>query len=573
VFFIFARRSRFAFAFLVMVFSAIVSYAETDIEIISQQNDQILQQQDQANLHDQKQLEKEREWTLLQGGSVAEKDNTAMANDRCFDVKKIDVTGVHSVKPKRIHSITLEHEGKCLGLAEINEILSTISSLYLDKGYVTTRAYLPQQNLSLGILNIEVIEGHIETLSAQPDAKIQIFNAFPRMKNKPLNLRDIEQGIEQLNRLGANQVWMELAPGSKAGASEVQLFNKPQRSWQASVRIDNSGSPSTGEYQARVSVSGDHLLRLNDFLSLSYQSDLEENKTGKLSESFSMHFDVPFGYWLLGFDGNLYSYKNRVEGQNQTFDTSGNSNKQTITISRVLYRGQTGKTEWINSLSRKENENYIEDVKLDTSSRNLATGKLQLRHRELLPKQQVLQGSVSYQRGLDLFGSPKKSAIDNSPEPLYQALLGDVSYQKSFKLFNRNRSLSSSITWQYSDDVLFGSEQFGVGSLYSVRGFNGEGASGRSGAYWRNDISWSYGVPKNWFGVHSISPTFGWDIGGIFNEPTSSENNEILQGVAAGLRIGGQHLSADITYAHAMSRPDQFKDDRNQIHFALTFKR
>jgi hemolysin activation/secretion protein len=498
---------------------------------------------------------------------------SAEANDACFNITKVELLGVASISERKLQNLFFNNDRSCVGLDEINEYLTLISSHYFEKGYITTRAYLPQQNLTSGTLIIEVIEGSVTKVVATQNSKIQKFNAFPFMKNKVLNLRDIEQGIDQLNRLARNQTYMELAPGEAIGSSEIQIYNQPQRFWQASARIDNSGSPSTGELQVRLNTSFDHLLRLNDYLSISYQSDIENKESGRKSETVTFHGDVPFGYWLVAIDANDYNYKNPIKGDNQSFESKGTSNSQTLTVSKVLYRGQTGKTESINSLTRKSNANYIEDVKLDTSSRTLAVAKVQIRHRELLPKNQVVQASIGIKHGLNLFGSPDKSSVEGAPEPLYLALNGDISYQKTAQIFNKNLSLSSGLTWQYSDDVLFGSEQIGVGGLYSVRGFKGESVSGRSGAYLHNDLSWSHRLPKNWFQLHSISPSLGWDIGGIFNEDSHPHNEELLQGVSLGIRLGGKHIAGDITLARALSRPETFENSLNQIHFAITFKR
>jgi hemolysin activation/secretion protein len=572
----YSRHTHFSLPTCLLAFVSVIagfSFAD-DAQVIEQQTNQIIQQQNQQLENDRKQLEQQREWVTLPGAEPIPDSDSTTPSERCFQINSVEVVGVQSIKSKEIQAVKEAYAGQCLGLNEINSLLRSLTSLYMEKGYVTTRAYLPQQDLSTGTLKIEVIEGSIESFNVDPDSKIRVGNAFPGLENETLNLRDIEQGIEQLNRLSSNQVWMDLAPGSKAGFSQVDVHNNRQRFWQGNVRFDNSGSESTGEHQVRLNLSADHLLTLNDYSSITYQSDIESNSSGKKSESISGHFDVPYGYWLFAFDTNFYEYENRIDGEIESFDTSGESNQQTLTASRVLYRGQTGKTEWINSLTRKSNENYVEDAKLDTSSRNLAIGKVQLRHSESLPKNQILQGSIGYKFGLDMFGSPSKGGYDDAPDPEYRALVGDLTYQKSFKVFELPATFSSSFAWQHSDDVLFGSEQFGVGGLYSVRGFKTESISGRSGAYLRNEINWRHSLPSNRLNLHSISPTLSWDLGTVFNESDSAYNEEeVLQGLAVGLRIGGAHLSGDFTYAYALDRPVDFESDRNQFYFAITIKR
>ena len=491
---------------------------------------------------------------------------------QCFPISKLSIEGASLLPKSTRNELAANIENSCVNLDDINTTLSMVSNWYQSKGYVTTRAYLPQQYLSSGELTLSVIEGVIESISATADTDVQIFNSFPLLTNKTLNLRDIEQGIDQLNRLSSNQTWMELSPGLKPGGSQINIYNDRSKAWSASLRVDNSGSEATGLYQARLAASTDNLLKTNEYLSISYQSDLEQNRSGKLSESGSLHADIPFGYWLLALDINANQYNNRINGENQTFETSGDGNSETVAVSNVVYRSQARKTEILSSLTRKESRNFIEDVLLDTSSRTTAVGKLTLRHQEILPGSQTVNIQVDLSKGLDLFGSPQKSQIDNSPEPLFTAYLANITYNKSFQWLTVNHSLQSSFNMQLSEDILFGSEQFSIGGLYSVRGYKGESVAGRKGAYLRNDLTSYFTIPQNVIKLSSISTTVGWDIGGLWDSPTSLGNEEVLQGISVGFRLSGKYLSAETTMTRALSRPEHFGNDLNQFHFAVTAK-
>ncbi|MGV8213579.1 POTRA domain-containing protein [Pseudomonas aeruginosa] len=48
------------------------------------------------------------------------------------------------------------YQGRCLGVGQLNALLKAVTDHYLDRGYVTTRAYLPQQDLASGTLRIIV---------------------------------------------------------------------------------------------------------------------------------------------------------------------------------------------------------------------------------------------------------------------------------------------------------------------------------------------------------------------------------------------------------------------------------
>jgi len=57
-----------------------------------------------------------------------------------------------------------QFEGQCLGLAEINNVLEVLVYLYVERGYIASRVYLPAQDLSDGSLDVVVIEGSLEDI-------------------------------------------------------------------------------------------------------------------------------------------------------------------------------------------------------------------------------------------------------------------------------------------------------------------------------------------------------------------------------------------------------------------------
>ncbi|MGX4731392.1 POTRA domain-containing protein, partial [Pseudomonas corrugata] len=74
---------------------------------------------------------------------------------------------------------------------------------YIEKGLVTSRAYLPQQDLSSGHLQVLVVEGRLEGLKGAENSQLsarELAMAFPGKTGDLVNLREIEQMVDQLNR-------------------------------------------------------------------------------------------------------------------------------------------------------------------------------------------------------------------------------------------------------------------------------------------------------------------------------------------------------------------------------------
>ena len=65
-------------------------------------------------------------------------------------VSKITVTGVESINFEKVLGIVLDYEGRELSLHQMYAIAEEITDLYATKGYVTSHAYVPEQDVSNG---------------------------------------------------------------------------------------------------------------------------------------------------------------------------------------------------------------------------------------------------------------------------------------------------------------------------------------------------------------------------------------------------------------------------------------
>ncbi|WP_394852393.1 POTRA domain-containing protein, partial [Klebsiella variicola] len=90
------------------------------------------------------------------------------------------------------------------------------------------------------------LEGKLEKITMEGAAKRELTMAFPGLEGHILNLRDIEQGMEQINRTRATPVQIEIQPGEKPGGSIVNLTATAERPLLLSMSVDNSGQKSTG---------------------------------------------------------------------------------------------------------------------------------------------------------------------------------------------------------------------------------------------------------------------------------------------------------------------------------------
>jgi hemolysin activation/secretion protein len=242
-----------------------------------------------------------------------------------FRITDIEFTGDTVLGKRQMDAIRQPFLGRQLGRNRINLLLRRVTEAFIAHGYITTRAYLGAQNLSSGKLEIKVVAGHVAafTLNGKPlrpgDPKAGVFDthggglvtdagtawAFGDSQGSVLRLPDLEQGVDQINRLRRNQAEIQILPGEAPGDSIVAITNHYGDRFYYDAGIDNYGSPQTGTLRYRAGVEADNLIGLQESLSLNYVGS--ENSNALVFSSA-----VPIGYQTVSYTTSLSEYQQAI---------------------------------------------------------------------------------------------------------------------------------------------------------------------------------------------------------------------------------------------------------------------
>jgi hemolysin activation/secretion protein len=193
--------------------------------------------------------------------------------------------------------------GRCLGSTGINLVMSRIQNAIVERGYVTTRILAEAQDLQSGVLTLTVIPGRIRAIRFSNDsgARANTWNAIPAQPGDLLNLRDIEQALENFKRVPTAEADIEIVPADELGESDLVITWKQAFPLRLTLSANDGGARTTGKYQGNVTVSGDHLLALNDLFYASFNHDLGGGESGERgTHGHTLHYSLPWGYWMLG---------------------------------------------------------------------------------------------------------------------------------------------------------------------------------------------------------------------------------------------------------------------------------
>jgi hemolysin activation/secretion protein len=486
----------------------------------------------------------------------------------CVKVTSIGIAGAPHLSGSDKTRLMAKFLGRCLTLADLNGVIDTINQAYIQRGYITSRAYLPPQDLATGHLRVVVVEGRISDfrLSGARGRLAQAM-AFPGQQGQVLDLHDLEQGIDQINRLPDMGATMQIAPGKTSGTSLVFVKTQQPSILHGEFWVDNNGQTSTGRDTGHAILTAEDPLGLLDLWSFEYDHSLFPWTGERHTTYISANVSIPYGDWTL-FGGWWYSEDlSPLPSLSDVFHLAGTTQDLHFGASRVVTRGQVGVTTLQVSYELKSFSSRLDDTTIETQSGHLASIS------PTLSESLKLFGGEYYatlglQIGLaglgtaELFDSPG----DLDPHSQYLKPSLDIDAYQPLNLGKLALFWQMALHGEFSDRNQFQINQLQIGGYYTVRGFLDQTLVGNDAGYIHNDVSWTippaaYSRACRAFCLDALSGAqiyaaldAGFTRAGFtsLNTPPAVKGGTIA-GAGIGLRKTSGPLFWDVSLAHALA--------------------
>lgn len=542
--------------------------------------DQQLRQEQERLRYEQERAKQKQVPSGVDLNTIKPVTPTNVAKGPCSDIKTVQMSGADELYPDEREALTAAFTGRCLAASDIQQLMGEVTKLYVEHGFITTRAYLPEQDLRSGTLRVLVQEGRIEKIEVRGDdaGRINAGLALPVREGDLLNIRDLEQAVDQINSVRGNKVKLDLVPGSKPGQTIVVFNNTASSPIGVLVSADNSGWKSTGRNAVSASLTAGGLLGLNETIGLTACRTVPHTPE-KSADSASAYFRLPLGYSTVGLNYAESNYSTGFmvqygSGPVQSY-VKGKSVTSGVTYDRILSRDQNTLHKAIFELSTMNSKNYFEQPQnsvsefLTANSRRSTTLSAGTTSTWLLPDA-MLTVTPQVVIGVDDKSYLAGNTQSSREQPEFSKYTLDVAYNKGFQLGQHEMVWGSVFKGQYSRDSLLSMHQLLIGGQPSVRGFADTTLSGDTGYFWRNDISL-----KKQFDVagSSVNTRFyaGYDFGHV-----SSRNAEAIEGTMSGMVLGvaakvGQ-FDVDLSWIHPVSVPTGMTRESGRVLLSLSFR-
>lgn len=507
---------------------------------------------------------------------TAEAQRLPDSDSPCFPIRQVELRGEAAAQfswvldslsgPQKADSPLR----KCLGTQGIGILLERAQNALVAKGFVTTRVLTEPQDLSTGNLVLTVVPGRVRAVRfADKDGKTMaaptsMATAVAAQPGDILNLRDVEQALENFKRVPTADADIQITPADQPDHSDLVIAYQSSTPVRLSLALDDSGGKSTGRYQSSATFSWDNPLGLNDLFYVSQNHDAGGGDPGpRGTQGYTVHYSVPYGYWTLGTTISESRYHQTVTGTTQNYVYSGTNGNAELKLSRLVYRDATRKSTVHLKAFERHSNNYVDDTEVQIQRRAVGGWELGVGHKEFVGDA-TLDANLAYKRGTRDFAAmdaPEESTGQGTAR--FNLWVADVTFNQPFKWLAQSLRYQANLRLQGNDTPLTPQDRFSIGGRYSVRGFDGEGSlSGDNGWLLRQELAWALGKSGQ-------ELYLGIDAGGVSGQSTEQLAGKALSGGVLGLRGNYRKLQYDIFVGAPLYQPAGFKTAETTAGFSM----
>ncbi|VWX58288.1 conserved hypothetical protein [Burkholderiales bacterium 8X] len=517
----------------------------------------------------------------LEPATAEEAPALPVDEEPCIDIRSIVLQGEHGAVFQWAIAAAAGPDGKddpigrCLGVDGINIVAQRIQRAIVLEGYVATQVLVDVQDLAAanGRLVLSVLPGVYKGARYKdgnsPSNPARLRAAIPASPGDLLNIRDIEQALENLQRVPTAEADIVIdalaAQGGRPGEVELVVsYKQPALPLRATVGLEDSGTRATGRLQSSTTLSWDDPTGLNDMLVLDL-SKSAFNGSGKGTKGVLTSYVLPWGDWQASINSSRNTYHQWVEGQLESYLYAGEATNADIALSRLIYRDKRRKTTMSLRGFRQATRNRIDDEEVGPQRRAVAGFEMGLSHREFIADG-TLDAALAYRRGTGAFGARRSTeeAFDEGTSR-FRLVTAQLNYKVPFRIGGESFRYDGLWRAQWNRSRLGPQERFAIGGRQTVRGFDGEATlTGDRGWLMRNEVAWSLAG-----GAAELYA--GFDHGTVGGPSAQGLESHVLAGAAIGVRWSSQGLNADAFIGRPLRHPEGMQVAGTAAGFRLSY--
>ena len=452
-------------------------------------------------------------------------------------IQSFDIQGATLIDRKELLALIQNNIGQSLSAAQLQALGQPIRDHYREQGWLV-RLYFPDQDLSSGVIRIEIIESRysgseLESEDSRADKElVRNFALGGLVEGEALNIKRVESGILKANELPGIETNAVLISGEKTGETKIRLKVSDQALFGGNLNYANQGIRATGSNQYQGNFYLNDPLGRGDQLSV--QALGSENMVSVRGQ---------YG-WLLGDFGTRLS----IYGSHLNYQLGGNFSSLNLEGEGRIIGGLFTQN-LIRSASENLNATVTLENRLNQSSHSASLDRL----RDINTLALGLNGdqndswltTANNIAGLQLtLGRLNIDLVsDKSTDAQSTRAQGDF-VKFNFNLarteyLNDDWQVSMAFNGQWAAKNLDSSQKFALGGPNGVRAYPINEGMGDSGWLFNIELRRNLGYGLQGF---LFSDTGGIEVNQTQRfAQTHSANSYLLSGIGMGLRLNHQN--------------------------------
>ena len=453
-----------------------------------------------------------------------------------FTLVDLKVEGIEAYEPGYFLGQYIGLIGKPVTLQQVIDIVNEINATYRNDGYIFSRAFLPEQDITAGVVKVQVVEATIDTVS-MPEISAEKFLKLKPYVDKiasirPFNINKYEHWLLSLNQLpGArfrSVLHQPTSADAQPGSIEIALL-EDKLPGQTVAELNNFGSRYAGPVQANLMHESPRIFGDYDqaSLRLSTTIPMDEVKYGQIGYETPI-LEIPG----LSFNTSI-GWGGTVSGSNlDPLDVKGFVREAHfgLTYAALLSR----RTSWLTYLNfdlKNARSKILGDELYDDRLRVLRASTA-VQHIDDWDGATIVNAEIS--QGLDIMGARETGSFNLSRED------GHSDFTKITAQISRIQSLPhafqllAQVSGQYAFSPLLSAEEFGHGGVPSGRGLDPSELTGDHGV--SATLELRYNGLSAWQDV-SVQPYAFFDFGKVWQKGDNVENAESAVTAGVGSRV------------------------------------
>ncbi|WP_016834191.1 ShlB/FhaC/HecB family hemolysin secretion/activation protein [Herbaspirillum lusitanum] len=221
---------------------------------------------------------------------------SALADDERFNITRFQVEGNSLLPADEVDRLVAPMVGQNSVYGDIQKALEALENAYRNAGYNAVQVYVPEQELTSGVVRIQVTEGTVGNITVTGNkyfSEQNIRASLPQLQSgKPPNLRKISEAVQLSNDNPAKQINVALGSGDDEGKIDAEVKVVDNNPLRVFLTADNTGVAATGHWRTGVAIQHANLFDRDQSGTLAYTTS-PDSPSGVKVDVYSIGYRIP----------------------------------------------------------------------------------------------------------------------------------------------------------------------------------------------------------------------------------------------------------------------------------------